>query len=166
MSYLSETFYAEMKKVKKKAPPKKRKKENDAVPGSLLLNEPVLPYHTIKKMPQPADYPYKKFDILSAKIPLTLKEWASVVHLSDRTLQRYAKENKAFEGIYADRLFQIEKVLNEAAKVFKKPADFYDWLNENNTVLDHTLSIESLQTQDGIQMILDELGRIQQGVYI
>jgi uncharacterized protein (DUF2384 family) len=155
-----------MKKNKKKALPQKRKKLYSAIHTIPVLNEPEALYAAIKKLPQQKEYTYKKFDSLAAKMPLTLKEWASVIHLSDRTLQRYAKENKPFEGIYADRLLQIEKVINEAAKVFKEPLNFYYWLNENHTVFNYTFSIASLQTQDGIQMLLDELGRIQQGVYI
>src|SRR5258705_5961801 len=154
-----------MKKARETSISKKKKIYNPAH-AATLLNEPVLLYPVIKKLPQQREYTYKKFVSLAAKIPLTLKEWASIIHLSDRTLQRYAKENKPFEGIYADRLLQIEKVINEAAKVFKKPIDFYYWLNEKHIVFNYTLSIESLQTQDGIQMLLDELGRIQQGVYI
>jgi putative toxin-antitoxin system antitoxin component (TIGR02293 family) len=155
-----------MKKEKKPVPPKKRKKGYYITDSLPVLNEPVLSYTPRRAAPQQKEYTYKKFDSLSAKIPFTLKEWASVLHLSDRTLQRYAKDNKSFEGIYADRLLQIEKVINEAVKVFKKPIDFYQWLNEKHMVFGNTLSIASLQTQDGIQVLLDELGRIQQGVYI
>jgi putative toxin-antitoxin system antitoxin component (TIGR02293 family) len=152
-----------MKKTKK---PTRAKKNYDTTHEASVVNEPVLSYTPVKKLPQQKEYSYKKFDSLSAKIPFTLKEWASVLHLSDRTLQRYAKENKPFEGIYADRLLQIEKVINEAAKVFKKPVNFYEWLNEKHIVFGYELSIECFQTQDGIQMLLDELGRMQQGVYV
>lgn len=155
-----------MKKNKKDAPLQKKKKRYNTTSSPAVVNEPVLYYQTIKKQAAHTTYTYKRFDMLAVKLPLTLKEWASLVHLSDRTLQRYAKENKPFEGIYADRLLQIEKVMNEAEKVFKKTIDFYEWLHEKHTVFNNVLSIASLQTQDGIQMLLDELGRMQQGVYI
>jgi uncharacterized protein (DUF2384 family) len=155
-----------MKKAKKNSRPKKKKPVFYSVTDNpSIVNEPIAPYQAIKKLPQQTVYSNSKFETLAAKLPLTLKEWASIIHLSDRTLQRYAKENKPFDGIYADRLLQIEKVITEAAKVFKKPIDFYYWLNEHHTVFNYTFSIASLQTQDGIHMLLDELGRIQQGVY-
>jgi putative toxin-antitoxin system antitoxin component (TIGR02293 family) len=155
-----------MKKPKNNTPVKKAKKKYHLEHSTSRLNEPLAAYTPIKRMPQQKEYTYKKFDALTAKIPFTLKEWAAVLHLSGRTLQRYAKENKPFAGIYADRLLQIEKVINEAAKIFKTPTDFYQWLNEKHIVLGYALSIESLQTHDGIQMLLDEMGRIQQGVYV
>jgi uncharacterized protein (DUF2384 family) len=155
-----------MKKAKKATSPQKRKKVYTVNRNAAVLNEPVAPYMAFKTITRPKEYSFKKFEGLSSKIPFTQKEWAAVLHLSDRTLQRYAKESKPFEGIYADRLLQIEKVVHEAAKVFKKPILFYDWLNENHRVFNYTFSAASLQTQDGIQMLLDELGRIQQGVYI
>jgi uncharacterized protein (DUF2384 family) len=155
-----------MKKTTKTPSPKKRKKAYTIPDSPSVLNEPVMSYTAVRAIPQQKEYPYKKFDALTVKIPFTLKEWASVLHLSDRTIQRYARENKPFEGIYADRLVQIEKVINESGKVFKKPIDFYQWLHEKHVVLGYVLSAASLQTQDGIQMLLDELGRIQQGVYV
>jgi uncharacterized protein (DUF2384 family) len=155
-----------MKKVKKNSRPKKKPVNYKTTDNPSIVNERVAPYLVIRKLPRQTVYSYSKFQNLSSKLPLTLKEWASIIHLSDRTLQRYAKENKPFDGIYADRLLQIEKAITEAAKVFKKPIDFYYWLNEHHTVFNYTFSIASLQTQDGIHMLLDELGRIQQGVYI
>ena len=155
-----------MKKTKKVLPPAKNSRVYKTTDTISVVNEPTVLYPAIKIIPQQTAYSYHKFDALATKIPFTLKEWASIVHLSNRTLQRYGKENKPFEGIYADRLLQIEKVIAEAAKVFKKPINFYYWLNEKHTVLNYTFSIASLQTQDGIQMLLDELGRIQQGVYV
>ncbi len=157
------------KKKNKKVSNAKKKgrayKEPAAAPN--LLTEPEILYTTQKqKLPARKIFEYKKFTALAAKIPFTLKEWAAIIYLSDRTLQRYASENKPFEGIYADRLLQIEKVIQEAGRVFTSPVHFYTWLKEEHTILHHTLSPASLQTQDGIQLVLDELGRIQQGVYI
>ncbi len=155
-----------MKKTKKAVRPLNKNTVYKTPETSPFVNEPSALYPAVKRIPQQTAYSYHKFDTLAAKIPFTLKEWASIVHLSDRTLQRYGKENKPFEGIYADRLLQVEKVITEAAKVFKKPINFYHWLNEKHSVFNYTFSFASLQTQNGIQMILDELGRMQQGVYI
>jgi response regulator of citrate/malate metabolism len=48
------------------------------------------------------------FISLSEKLLFTQVEWASVLHISDRTLQRYLKENKAFEGLFAEHLYQLD----------------------------------------------------------
>lgn len=151
-----------MKKEKKVVPGQKRNKTSP----SQVLKEPMASYIPLKRASATGIYSYRKFEILSAKIPFTQREWASILHLSERTLQRNAKENKPFGGMYADRLQQIEKIFREAAIVFKKPSLFYNWLQQHPRVLNHTLSVGSLQTQDGIQLVLEELGRMQQGVYI
>jgi hypothetical protein len=151
------------------ASPKKKKKKNTPYKKKetppTMANEPLAVYSAVK-FPHAKEYSLKKFDALGAKLPFTLKEWAAILHLSDRTIQRYIKDNKPFEGIYADRLFQIEKLIAEAAHVFKTPGGFYQWLQQQPAVLGHRLSIASLQTQDGIQQLLDELSRMQQGIYI
>lgn len=155
-----------MKKRKKPNTPRSISRPYKDTNKTYLVSEPEVVYETKKRIVPATAVEYKKFKSMAAKIPFTLKEWASIIDLSDRTLQRYANDNKAFEGIYADRLSQIEKVLHEAEKVFTSPVHFYNWLKEEHIVFNHILSPASLQTQDGIQMVLDELGRMQQGVYI
>jgi len=155
-----------MKKGKKTNASKNKPADYRHTPKPALIQEPELQYAPLKKTTLQKVFEYKRFKSLAAKIPFTLREWAAIIDLSDRTLQRYANENKPFEGIHADRLLQIEKVINEASRIFTSPVHFYTWLKEEHTVFNHILSPASLQTQDGIQMVLDELGRMQQGVYI
>ena len=39
-----------------------------------------------------------KFQDLNKKVLFSQIEWADILHISDRTLQRYIKEGKPFEG--------------------------------------------------------------------
>ena len=80
--------------MKKKAKPvkyKSREEEN-------ILNEPMPVYRSIKIIPAVLDFPYRKFEKIAGQIAFTQKEWASILHLSEKTLQRYSKDNKSFEG--------------------------------------------------------------------
>jgi len=43
---------------------------------------------------------------------------------------------------------------------------FYRWLKREKRVLGKTLNFESLYSTRGIQDIIDQIGRIQHGVYI
>lgn len=130
------------------------------------VEEPQALYRSVKRLPTVADYGFKKFEKLSQTIPFTQKEWATILHLSERTLQRYAKENKNFEGIYVDRILQIQQLVELGLEVFENADTLYRWLKRDKQALGHTINFESLYTAQGIQDILDELGRIQHGVYI
>ena len=151
--------------MKKKASPKKYKPNPDK--GS-FTNEPLPApvYNPMKALPQIADFPYRKFIKIAEKVPFTQKEWAGILHLSEKTLQRYAKDNSSFEGIYVDRILQIQELIEAGLEAFSSPEAFYRWLKRDKPVLGHLLNFESLKTNEGIRLITDETGRIMHGVYI
>jgi uncharacterized protein (DUF2384 family) len=138
------------------------KKNTDKTPK---VEEPMAVYRTVKKLPAVADFSYKQFEKIAAKVPFTQKEWANILHLSERTLQRYAKDNKHIEGIYVDRILHIEELIDTGLSVFKSPETFYEWLKQDKKVMGHVLNFDSLYNTRGIQETLHQLSRIQYGVY-
>ena len=118
----------------------------------------------INKTPGLKEFVYSEFKKIADKAPFTLSEWASILHISERTLQRYAKNNGAFATINAERALQIANVIQEGKKTFGKTDMFYSWLKTNPTMPEGQLSINSLYSAQGIQMVLIQLGRIQYGI--
>lgn len=145
----------------------KSKKVNSYVQRSKVskAEEPEAVYNrTVKIIPSVKNYTYNEFKKIADKTPFTQAEWASILHVSERTLQRYAKNNSSFAPINADRALQIANVINEGKKTFGKIELFYQWLKRKPLMLEGPLSFESLITTTGIQMILTQLGRIQHGI--
>ncbi len=151
-----------MTRMVKSTKPKKYSAETKV----LKAEEPAVAYRTVKRLPVLADFHSRKFEKIAALVPFTQKEWSNILHLSERTLQRYAKENKSFEGIYVDRILQIEQLIEMGLETFVNTDAFYRWLKREKKVLGHTLNFESLYSTQGIQDVIDEIGRIQHGVYI
>jgi putative toxin-antitoxin system antitoxin component (TIGR02293 family) len=148
-----------MKKKVKSVKAHPEKEEN-------ILNEPMPVYRSIKIIPSVLDFPYRKFEKIARQLAFTQKEWAAILHLSEKTLQRYAKDNKSFEGIYVDRILQIQELIEMGLKTFTSPEAFYRWLKRDKPVLGELLTFDSLKTSVGIGLIKDEIGRIMHGVYI
>ncbi len=118
----------------------------------------------VNKSPALKEFVYSEFKKIAEKAPFTQAEWASMLHISERTLQRYAKNNGAFAPINAERAMQIAHVIQEGKKTFGKTNMFYSWLKTNPSMAEGQLSMESLHTAQGIQMVLTQLGRIQYGI--
>jgi putative toxin-antitoxin system antitoxin component (TIGR02293 family) len=129
------------------------------------VEEPLIPYTPVKKQVMVADYTYKKLKKITELVPFTQSEWANMLHLSERTLQRYAKNNSSFEGIYTDRILLLQKMIELGLDTFTNAATFYSWLKKDKPVLGQKLNFESLYSDRGIQEIIDQLNRIQYGVY-
>jgi putative toxin-antitoxin system antitoxin component (TIGR02293 family) len=149
-----------MKKVKKNIPTKYEKDEHKS-----MVNEPNVFYGSLKKTTAPKEFSYEDFKKIADKVPFTLAEWATILHVSERTLQRYAKNNSNFAPINAERIFLIEKVLDEAKITFGKTEKFYEWISRNPYSLEGNISINNLSTYEGIQNVLTQLGRIQHGIF-
>jgi putative toxin-antitoxin system antitoxin component (TIGR02293 family) len=148
--------------MKKKPPPVKYPSKKD----DNVLSEPMAVYRSVKKLPLVLDYPYRKFDKIARQIAFTQKEWAAILHLSEKTLQRYAKDNKNFEGIYVDRILQMQELIELGLKTFTSPEALCRWLKRDKPVLGKLLTFDSLKTSEGIGLVTDEIGRIMYGVYI
>ena len=147
----------EQKTVKKTLPQKEERPSK--------LKEPVAPYKSLKLIPQLKNFSYFEFKKIADSTPFTQAEWAAILHLSERTLQRYAKSNSSFAAINAERAFQIEKVLKEGKLAFGTAQNFYAWLKRNPSMLEADLSLQSLTSLAGIEKVLTQLGRIQHGLF-
>ena len=146
----------------------KRKEKNNAYkPNNLIskVEEPMPVYRSVKALPQVKEFTYNEFKKIADKSPFTQAEWASILHVSERTLQRYAKNNGSFAPINAERAVQIDKVLKEGKIAFGKVENFYNWIKREPYMLEGNLSLNSLTTYEGIQKVLTQLGRIQHGIF-
>ncbi len=149
-----------MKNIKKNTGKPNPKKEDT---GN-KLNDPQAPYKSIKIIPQVKDFSYEEFKKVADKVPFTQAEWAAILHVSERTLQRYAKNNGKFAPINAERFHHINQLLAKGKKVLGKTVHFYEWIHSNPPSLEGDLSFNSLTSFDGIQKVLNQLGRIEHGI--
>jgi putative toxin-antitoxin system antitoxin component (TIGR02293 family) len=148
---------------------KKKEKNTNYKPNASVskIEEPMPAYRSVKAIPpvKLKDFTYNEFKKIADKTPFTQAEWASMLHVSERTLQRYAKNNGSFAPINAERALQIEKVLKEGKITFGKIENFYNWIKRNPYMLEGNLSFDSLTSYSGIEKVLTQLGRIQHGLF-
>jgi putative toxin-antitoxin system antitoxin component (TIGR02293 family) len=102
---------------------------------------------------------------LSGRINFTLEDWSSFLHISERTIQRYKKEKKPFDTIYTEKIVQIDLLYKKGADVFGSEANFQTWMETISVPLGSVKPKELLDTTYGINMVADELGRIEHGIF-
>lgn len=145
---------------------KARKSKPTHTPLRTVEEETVL-YGSASKnnLPAVAEFTFRKFKKIADKVPFTQTDWAGILHLSERTLQRYAKNNGSFEGIYTDRILQLQELIELGLETFTSPDTFYQWLKKDKSVMGNVLNFGSLSSTRGIQETIHQLVRIQQGIY-
>ncbi len=149
----------------------KKDKKNKAIPvrykqtfQTSKVQEPFIDFTVSKNIPLIKEFNFKEFKKIADKVPFTQKEWSDILHISERTLQRYAKENGDFNFSVADRILQIDKVIKRGIEVFGNLDKFINWIRDNPYMLEGRLSVQSLASFEGINKVLTQLGRIEHGI--
>ena len=107
---------------------------------------------------------YSFFESMLKHLPFSFNEWSRYLNLSERTLQRYKKENKPFQANFAERILEIKLLYKYGIEVFEINENFNSWLNTKSIVLDGAKPKDLLDTTFGINLVRDELTRIEHGV--
>lgn len=141
---------------------KEYKKQKNAVSKV----EEVAPlYGSQKRSPSVKDFTFADFKKIAAKVDFTQKEWSDILHISERTLQRYSHDSGSFNMGVIDRILQINKVFQRGQEVFGNYKKFNIWLRNDPYMLEGNLSLHSLASIEGISNVLTQLGRIEHGIF-
>lgn len=135
------------------------------------LNEPALVYNVsgstdifnLVKMVR-GGIGFNVFTQLIKKIPFSIQEWSLYLHLSERTMQRYQKEEKKFDVTHSERIVQIAMLYNYGVSVFGSKENFDTWLGSKSIALSSKPK-DLLDTIFGIELVNNELSRIEHGIF-
>jgi putative toxin-antitoxin system antitoxin component (TIGR02293 family) len=104
------------------------------------------------------------YSVIMKSFSFSAADWASLLHLSERTLQRYRAANKTFEPLQSERILELTMLLNYGAAVFGSKEAFDTWLSAESIALGGIRPKAFLDTSYGINLLKDELTRIEHGV--
>jgi len=107
---------------------------------------------------------YKLFSNIVKNSPFNIKEWSDFLSLSERTIQRYKKEKKAFEPIHSEKILKITILFKRGAEIFGSAKKFNTWLESENLAIGGMTPKSFLDNAFGINYIEDELHRIEHGI--
>ena len=107
---------------------------------------------------------FSMFSKILKSSPFTLQEWSRFLHLSERSMQRYKAEKRTFAPIHSEKILEITFLYQRGAEVFGKAENFNTWLNAKSIALGGVVPKEWMDTTFGINLLNDELTRIEHGV--
>lgn len=107
---------------------------------------------------------YNMFSSIADKSLFSMQEWSVILNMSLRSIQRYSKEKKSFDRMQSERILEIGIVYNRGIEVFGDKNKFNLWLDSSNIAIGGTKPKELFDSFFGINLILDELTRIEHGV--
>lgn len=136
-----------------------------------ILEEPAVAYgHTddngiyslIRMIRQGVSF--QSFTELVKATPFSITDWASFLHISERTLHRYQKENHPFDAPRSEKILQVAMLYKYGTEVFGSCEAFDTWLQTDILSLGKIKPKTLLDSSFGISILKDELSRIEQGI--
>lgn len=101
---------------------------------------------------------------LAKQISLTIQELAGIMHISERTLQRYTPAT-LIKTEHAEKAIELARLYQRGTEVFGTMDNFNDWMKTPNYTLNGEAPLNLLDTSIGFELILQTLGRIEYGVF-
>ena len=101
---------------------------------------------------------------LANYLSFSMSQMAALLSMTERTIQRY-RSGESFNRFVSEQILQIAEVAVRGAEVFEDKNKFLIWMNSPNKALADKTPMSLLNSRFGTDMILDELGRIEHGVF-
>jgi len=109
---------------------------------------------------------YNLFKTIMLFSPFSEEEWANYLNISSKSLQRYKKqEDFHFKPIHSEKILEIAEVTSLGKEIFDTNEQFYSWLNTPSLVFNNLTPAELLRDSYGKSLVIDELHRIEHGVF-
>ncbi len=102
---------------------------------------------------------------LAKRISLTIQEFASVMHISERTLQRYS-DHDVVRPEYTSRAVELARLYERGVQVFGTMEAFNSWMKTPSYAFNNETPFQLLDTAIGYGLVWDEIGRIEHGIFV
>jgi putative toxin-antitoxin system antitoxin component (TIGR02293 family) len=94
----------------------------------------------------------------------SIHQLSEVLPVTERTIQRYALK-KHFNRAVSEHILQLAEVAARGTEVFGDRERFLEWMKAPSAAFADKKPLSLLNSKFGAEMVLDELGRIEHGVF-
>ena len=109
--------------------------------------------------------PAAALSALTAKLHLSNDALSRILAIPQRTLTRRFNEGSPLTATESDRIVRMARLYAHAMEMIGDEDKATQWLSTPNRALGDELPIDQLDTDPGVRMVEDILGRIAYGVY-
>ena len=110
--------------------------------------------------------PYSLFEQIRKLTPFDDEDWAEILEVSTKSLQRYKQSSKQFNRHHSQRIIEMAEVAVLGRDVFGDSKKFELWLDTPNFALGKLKPIELLRNSYGKDLVLTELVHINHGIFV
>lgn len=101
---------------------------------------------------------------LAAYLSISMRQLANFLPVTERTIQRYAPK-KHFNRVVSEQVLQLAEIAARGSEVFGSREKFLHYMNMPSKALADKTPLSLIHSKFGAEMVLEELGRIEHGVF-
>ena len=139
--------------------------ESQQLPHSIGLSEffntRIYPIYIIK-----AGIPYSVFDLIARLSPFTMQDWSEFLNMSYKSLQRHKTQKSPFKPLHSEKILEVTEVMSLGEEVFDDTKKFRRWLHTESYALGNMTPMALLSSSYGKELVLSELVRIDEGIFV
>ncbi|MEO6131722.1 MAG: antitoxin Xre/MbcA/ParS toxin-binding domain-containing protein [Saprospiraceae bacterium] len=109
--------------------------------------------------------PYSVFAEVEKLYPFTKQDWEEVLDLNMRSILRYKAQNKLFKSIHSEKIIELGEIFVFGIEVFGDEDKFRLWLQTKNFAIGNIKPIELLRDSYGQELVVNELHRMDHGIF-
>ncbi len=126
-----------------------------------FFNTRIYPIYIIKN-----GIPYSVFELISRLSPFSLQDWSEFLNMSYKSLLRYKTSQSRFKPSHSERILELTEVMSMGEEVFDDTKQFRHWLHTKSYALGNLTPMELLSSSYGKELVLGELVRIDEGIFV
>ncbi|WP_339814497.1 antitoxin Xre/MbcA/ParS toxin-binding domain-containing protein [uncultured Imperialibacter sp.] len=143
----------------------------DGLGRKMMAEEPEVIYQRLR--PRVSNHTTLAFEALEG-VPATIFDdvvglfghhdyMAEVVELNPKTIHKYQAQHIKFSPAKSELMLKLVALYRKGADTFGTRASFLNWLIKPAFGIDNRIPLHLIKTSDGIDLISEELDRIQHG---
>ena len=126
-----------------------------------FLNNKMLIIRSIRE-----GIPYRLFAVIREFTPFSEEDWAQYLNISKKTLLRHKNDpSYLFKPIHTEKIIELAEVTHLGKSVFDTSDQFYLWLKTPCYALGQLKPAELLRDSYGKELVMNELHRIDHGIF-
>jgi putative toxin-antitoxin system antitoxin component (TIGR02293 family) len=108
--------------------------------------------------------PASTVDFMAKRLGMSRSLFLGEIDMKQSTIERRLAEKKPLTTTETDRLYRVEKVLARATEVLEDDAAATAWIQHRIRSLGGVTPLSLLDTDAGVDLVMDTLGRIEHGI--
>lgn len=110
--------------------------------------------------------PYSLFSLIQNVSPFSEENWAEILDISTKSLQRYKVTARSFKPIHSEKIIEMAEVTQMGLDTFRTMDKFKLWLETPNFALGNVKPFDLLKDSYGKELVLAELSHVNHGIFV